>query len=127
MWFSEYNRKGGGLFDIILMFNVLDRCSDARKMIQEQLNNLEKDGLVIISLPFPIHARHGHGIQNTKQKALTQDKNISFEQGASKFYEEYLQNTLNIMSFSRTPYMLLSPEMGKIKIFDNAIFVCQKK
>lgn len=123
----EYRRKEEQSFDIILLFNVLDRCSDARKMIQEQLKNLKKNGLIIISLPFPIHARHGHGIQNSKQRAFTQNKNMIFEQGASKFYEEYLQDTLNIVSFSRTPYMLLSPEMGKIKIFDNAIFVCQKK
>ena len=126
MGFLPYKKKKEK-FDVILMFNVLDRCSDAQKMIEDQIKNLKNDGLIIMSMPFPINARHGHGIQNTKQKALSQKKNMTFEHGVSEFYEKYLHNYFHAISFSRTPYLLLNPEMGKMTIFDNAIFVCQKK
>jgi len=114
-------------YDIILMLNVLDRCGDAQKMIEKHLPRLTDDGYMIISMPFPIDARHGNGIQNIKQKLFSQKKNIAFETGASEFYESYLKRYFHIVSFSRMPYILRNPEMGKITVFDNAVFVCKKK
>ncbi len=126
MGFSEYKKREND-FDIILMLNLLDRCGDAEKMIDAQLKNLKEDGTMIISMPFPINARHGHGIQNARQKALSQKQNMSFEKSVSLFYQTYLKSKIELISFSRMPYLISNPEMGKISIFDNAVFVCQKK
>ena len=123
--YKKWDKKA---FDIILMFNVLDRCGDAEKMLKENINRLEKNGLMLISLPFPIQARHGNGLQNSKQKALSQKKDSSFEKGASSFYMSHLKkNNLSLVSFSRLPYIVLNPELSKITTFDNALFVCKKK
>lgn len=123
-----YQKQDKEAFDIILMFNVLDRCGDAEKMLRENIHRLKKNGLVLISLPFPIQARHGNGLQNSKQKALSQKKDSNFEKGASSFYLTHLKkNNLSLISFSRMPYRVLNPELSKITTFDNALFVCQKK
>lgn len=124
--FSLY-KKNDKNFDTIALFNVLDRCSNAQEMIEENMARLEKNGIIIISLPFPVKAAHGHGIQNSRQKSFSQSKNMSFEKSVSQFYEKYLKNSGTLLYFSRMPYIVLNPESTSMTSYDNALFVCKKK
>lgn len=125
--FLEYKKEEAN-FDIILMLNLLDRCTNAQKMIQKYREKLNENGLLIISLPFPIHARYGNWLSSRKQQKLTQDSTMSFESWVSIFYDEYIaKNNLKVKSFARTKYIVRNPELWKNACFDNAIFVCSKK
>jgi hypothetical protein len=90
------------------------------------LLKLSKNGILIVSLPFPIQPRSwDEDIKKTNP--LTQSKDMDFENAVSVFYRDFLlKNNLKIRLFSRLPYIVSLPESKHPSVYDNGIFVCQK-
>lgn len=112
--------------EIVTIFNVLDICEYPEKVLEKAKKNLAKDGLLIISLPFPIWTR-SWDIRNIKKtNTLGQPKSTSFELSVSEFYENFLQkNNLKVIRFSRLPYLVSKPDIKEVVVYDNGLFVCK--
>jgi SAM-dependent methyltransferase len=86
-WYREHQ---GNTYDIITLFNVLDVCDSPDETIQSALKHLEKNGEIIISLPFPIKARSWDNRKITKTNLLTQSGEKTFEEAVSDFYRDFI-------------------------------------
>lgn len=114
------------IYDIVTIFNVLDICADPHAILRHAFTHLAPEGKVIISLPFPIEVRSKDNINNRETNQLSQWP-ISFEEGVSRFYTDFLQkNWLKAIYFTRLPYIVSLPESQKTTVYDNGLFVCQK-
>lgn len=90
------------------------------------MQHIEKNGEIIISLPFPIQARSWDNKKIRKTNLLTQKREISFEKAVSDFYTHFLQkNGLEVTYFTRLPYIVSLPETQKTTVYDNGLFVCK--
>jgi hypothetical protein len=123
-WYHEHQ---GDIYDIVTLFNVLDVCDSPDETIQWAIKHLEKNGEIIISLPFPIKARSWDNRKITKTNLLTQKKGKSFEEAVSDFYEDFIEkNGLKVTYFTRLPYIVSLPETQKTTVYDNGLFVCSR-
>ena len=123
-WYREHQ---GDTYDIVTLFNVLDVCDSPEETIQSALKHLEKNGEIIISLPFPIKARSWDNRKITKTNLLTQSGEKTFEEAVSDFYRDFIEkNGLKIEYFTRLPYIVSHPETQKTTVYDNGLFVCSK-
>lgn len=115
-------------YDIVTLFNVLDICENPKSVLQAARKHLATDGILIISLPFPIKTRSWdiRDIQNTNH--LSQSPKLSFEEAVSDFYTDFLKkNDLEVSYFTRLPYIVSLPETQEATVYDNGLFVCYKK
>lgn len=115
------------LYDMVTIFNVLDVCADPQNIIEQAMKNLEENGTLIISLPFPIWTRSWDMSNIRRTNHLGQPREKSFEMGVSEFYDSFLRkNKLTITGFTRIPYLVSNPESRHITIYDNGFFICKK-
>lgn len=109
------------------MFNLLDVCDNPEEIINYAIERTEKNGLLIISLPFPIQIRSWDNTKIRKTNHLTQSKQITFEEAVSDFYAHFLKkHHLKITFFTRLPYIVSLPETQDVSVYDNGLFVCRK-
>lgn len=114
-------------YDIITVFNVLDICEKPKSLIQAARKHLTTDGLLIITLPFPIKTRSWDITNIQRTNHLGQSQNLSFEEAVSSFYTNFLKkNHLEVTYFTRLPYIVSLPEAQKTTVHDNGLFVCHK-
>ena len=106
---------------------MIDVCSHPEKIIESAKKHCDKNGIIIISLPFPVCARSWNNKNIRKTNQLSQPKDMIFEEAVSDFYIHFLkQHTLRVTYFTRLPYIVSLPETQKTAIYDNGLFVCQK-
>ena len=108
------------------MFNVLDICESPDTIMQKALKKIRKNGIIIVSLPFPILVRSWDDRSIRKTNTLVQDQEFSFEKATSLFYENFIKKyNLKVTYFTRLPYIVSLPESKKTTIYDNGLFVCR--
>jgi len=114
-------------YDVITLFNVVDVCDSPEKIIEFARKKCDNNGVIIISLPFPVCARSWDNKNIKKTNQLSQSKNISFEEAVSDFYVNFLKkHNLRVTYFTRLPYIVSLPETQKSAIYDNGLFVCEE-
>lgn len=127
MGYNIVSMEDTNRYDIITMFNVLDICNDPEKLLRHAINHLTGDGIIIISVPFPIEVRSWDNRGVKKTNHLSQ-KNMSFEEAVSDFYTTLLaKNGLRLTFFTRLPYIVSLPDSKKTNVYDNGLFVCEKE
>ena len=108
------------------MFNVLDICENPHDMMQRALKKIRRNGIMIMSLPFPILVRSWDDRGIRKTNTLVQDQKLSFETATSLFYENFINKwNLKVTYFTRLPYIVSLPESKKTTVYDNGLFVCK--
>ncbi len=114
-------------YDVITLFNVIDMCSYPKKVIEFARKKSDNNGIIIISLPFPVCAQSWDNKNIRKTNQLSQSKSISFEEAVSDFYVNFLKKqNLRVTYFTRLPYIVSLPETQKTAIYDSGLFVCEK-
>jgi len=115
------------MYDVVTIFNVLDVCNIPEDILDYAIKHTNKNGSIIMSLPFPIHTRSWDNTKIQQTNHLSQPKNTTFEEAVSDFYMNFLKKyQLKVTFFTRLPYMVSLPETQKTTIYDNGLFVCQK-
>lgn len=115
------------VYDIVTIFNVLDICADPESIVINAKKNLAHDGIMIVSLPFPIWTRSWDLRNIKKTNHLGQPKEKSFEMGVSEFYDTFLRkHGLVVTGFTRLPYLVSKPEWRDVCVYDNGFFVCRR-
>jgi 2-polyprenyl-3-methyl-5-hydroxy-6-metoxy-1,4-benzoquinol methylase len=115
-------------YEVITLFNVLDVCDEPESLIEFAIQHMTDDGLMIISIPFPIYARSWDNNWIQKTNHLTQAGDMTFEKSVSDFYLTILKkHHLKITYFTRLPYIVSLPETRKTTLYDNGLFVCEKQ
>lgn len=126
-WYIIVEEQSTEKYEVITLFNVIDVCSHPEKIIESAKKHCDKNGIIIISLPFPVCARSWNNKNIRKTNQLSQPKDMIFEEAVSDFYIHFLkQHTLRVTYFTRLPYIVSLPETQKTAIYDNGLFVCQK-
>lgn len=115
-------------YDVVTLFNVIDVCSYPEKVIELARKKSDDNGIIIISLPFPICARSWDNKNIRKTNQLSQSKETCFEEAVSDFYVNFLKkHNLKVTYFTRLPYIVSLPETQKSAIYNNGLFVCKKQ
>lgn len=125
--YSIIEENNSDMYEVITLLNVIDICSYPEQVIDFAYEHLESNGILIITLPFPICTQSWDikNMRNTNQ--LSQSKEISFEKAVSNFYVNFLRiHNLQVTHFTRLPYIVSLPETQKTAIYDNGLFVCKK-
>jgi|GEM_PF-1093147 len=127
MGYNIVSTEDNTRYDVITMFNVLDICNEPEKLLYHAINHLEKNGNIILSVPFPIEVRSWDNRGVKKTNHLSQ-KNMTFEEAVSDFYITMLKkNGLKVTYFTRLPYIVSLPDSKKTTVYDNGLFVCEKE
>lgn len=114
-------------YDIVTLFNVLDICEKPKSVLQVARKHVSTDGILIITLPFPIKTRSWDISDIQRTNRLTQSPSLSFEEAVSDFYTDFLKkNNLEVTYFTRLPYIVSLPETQETSTYDNGLFVCHK-
>ena len=107
-------------YNVVTIFNVLDICQHPEEILEKAIKNLLPSGILVISLPFPIRTRSWDQKKLYKTNPLGQSCETSFEEGASRFYEEFLTtHGLKVTGFTRLPYLVALPEGRDVTVYDN--------
>lgn len=125
-WFKPHSEQSKKHYDLVVLLNVLDICKNPEKICKKAISLMENDGKILISLPLPINLRRdGRRIVG---KSLQQNRDITFEAAASEFYQNFLHPlNLQVILFSKMPYMVLTGEYKNMFVYTNGVFVCEKK
>lgn len=121
--FNEH--KASNTYEVVGIFNVLDICRDPKEILIQAKKSLAKNGIIVISLPFPIWTRSWDIKDIKKDNHLGQTKEMSFEEWVSLFYRQFLKKSwLSVIKFTRLPYLVSTAEYRDVTVYDNALFVC---
>ena len=124
-----YRRDTGNAktkYDIITLFNILDVCDNPKKLIEKTIQKLQKEGVILVSLPFPIWIKSWDNTHILETNTIAQAQDSDFESSVSRFYTDFLQkHNLRVTYFSRLPYIVSLPESKKTTVYDNGLFVCE--
>lgn len=106
---------------------MIDICNLPEKTLESAQKKSDDNGIIIISLPFPVCARSWDNKNIRKTNQLSQSKEMSFEEAVSDFYVNFLKkHKLKVTYFTRLPYIVSLPETQKSATYDNGLFVCKK-
>lgn len=126
-WYTITEKPKENHYDLVTIFNVFDICDNPDDILTLWIKCLSPWGLLVISLPFPIHTRSWDNRKIRKTNHLGQKKNTSFEAGVSLFYTDFLRkHQLHVTGFTRLPYIVSLPESQDVSVYDNGLFICQK-
>lgn len=106
-------------FDVISMFNVLDRCSKPLTLLEDIYTKLHSHkGLLILSVVFPFSPY----VETTKDHLPIEWLDIggTFENSCNDLLKILVRIGFTIKTFSKVPY--ISIEDG-IYVLNNAVFV----
>lgn len=116
-------------FDVVSIFNVIDRCERPISLIRSCTELLNNEGRLIIADPLPFNPkvlRHGHSSKPIE--ALSATEAASWEESLVRFYTDVIKvNNLEVICLTRLPY--LSQSINKSKdyvMFDDMVIVCRK-
>ncbi|MBP6921174.1 methyltransferase domain-containing protein [Candidatus Gracilibacteria bacterium] len=109
------------LYEIITMFNVLDRCEKPLELLKKGINALSKRGIIMVSLPLPTD-NYGK-----IYSSLSLSEHATFESATNELYNILRGNGLKIKAFSCIPYIVLLPNIKYSINYQNALFICSKQ
>ena len=107
-------------FDLYICLNVLDRCEEPFVLLKQLFARIRTEGSILmlaLVLPFfPIAP-----LSNQIPVAVPHDQ--SFESWAEAWESYFVQEKLEIISFSRVPYLSAGNLVRPYYVLDDALFV----
>ncbi len=124
----EENLFDQGSFDVVSIFNVLDRCRYPRKLLRNSLRFLREDGLALISSPMPFKPDIREFLYRVPKELFPINEAQDWEGQVSAFYESViLESGLSVVGLSRLPYLYKFTKEEPYKALDSVLMVCRKK
>ncbi|XP_023012348.1 protein-L-histidine N-pros-methyltransferase [Leptinotarsa decemlineata] len=114
-------------FDVISCLNLLDRCDEPLKMLDQIGGSLATDGRVLMAivLPFSVYVESS---PDHKPKESLQIKGSSFEKQVESIVKNVLEPAnFEIVSWSRVPYLCEGDLQQSYYWLDDSIFVLKKR
>jgi len=126
--FGVESPEQGNTYDVISILNVLDRCDYPLSMLKNATDVLKIDGRLIIATPLPLHHYvRMSGNSRKPREILPQTESTVWEECFSHFYENVIkQNGLEIITWTRLPYLWKNGELLCFAGLDDAVVVCKK-
>jgi SAM-dependent methyltransferase len=116
-----------GPFDVISLFNVLDRCARPRTLLKNLVQLLDSQGRLLLSVPLPMDAFYywgGASLMPQERFTLSPD---SFEQALSDLIATELAPLgLSVRACARVPYLSSGDVDCPLYGLDSALVLCEK-
>ncbi len=114
-------------YDVVSILNVLDRCDFPLNMIDNAVSLLKPGGLLLIATPLPLkpYVRSARGSRPQKQPLPTIN-DPTWETQLNFFNEQILKkHHLEIVRFTRLPYIWKDTRPRRFTSLDDAVMVCK--
>lgn len=115
-------------FDAISFLNVLDRCDYPLSLLKNCISLLKPNGYLLIASPLPLYPYVRKVIYNKRpRQSLPQITSEIWEECLIHFYEQVIQkNNLEVVRWTRLPYVWKGTGNSYIESFDDVVMVCRK-
>uniref|UniRef100_A0A7S0EUT0 Methyltransferase domain-containing protein n=1 Tax=Hanusia phi TaxID=3032 RepID=A0A7S0EUT0_9CRYP len=125
---QDLNAFPSNRYDVVMCFNVLDRCSCPQDLIFDMHRlAVQETGRIIlaVALPFRPYVECGPmGKKCPPEQDLKLNSRASWEEAVNEFVEKILTpNKLEVLSFSRVPYLCQGDVDSPYYVLDDAVFV----
>ncbi|XP_064640998.1 protein-L-histidine N-pros-methyltransferase-like isoform X2 [Lineus longissimus] len=120
---EEWNENSVA-YDVITCLNVLDRCDHPVTMLMDMLRVLKPDGRIIIAVVLPFSPYVEKGSNGNKPSENLPISGNTFEEQASSIVRDVFQPAgLELVSFTRLPYLCEGDINHSFYILNDAVFV----
>lgn len=130
---------GGGGFDVVALLNVLDRC-DAPLTMLKRCKELMKDHattntkntstpllLIALVLPFRSSVEYNPTRRPSQPLPTLENSRGGFERSVQRFVEVLEENGLEVVVWSRVPYLSMSMDwLEEWAVLSDVVVVCRK-
>lgn len=124
---KEPNALPAGVFDVVSVLNVLDRCAQPNALLKNCVSYMKDDGILIISDPLPFHPLLRSTGRNIPLSAGGIRIEGSWEECLVSVYENLIRPAgLVPIRISRLPYVYKNTKEKPYVALDDFVMVCKK-
>lgn len=114
-------------FDLISLFNVVDRCARPRTLLRAAVEHLPPGGKLIVATPLPFDPFYYQGSRTQAPEERLAIESSTWEKASLELLErELLPLGLEVQSLSRAPYLSGGNANHPLFLLDDVIVVCRK-
>ena len=117
-----------GPYDLISMFNLLDRLPDPIEYINAAFSSLNENGVLVIGLVFPVNQVVELQTRGSSQPnvILPIKQHDYFESQVEQFLNIFDNEKLDLHSWTKLPYLSIGNSNKPCNILENGLFVFKK-
>lgn len=114
-------------FDVISLFNVLDRAARPRSLLAAVVRALPAGGLLLLSMPLPYEPFYYAGATTRDPEQKLKVEAEGWEQALLELWQHELAPLgLELRAVTRLPYLSGGDVQHPAYVLDDAVLVCQK-
>jgi SAM-dependent methyltransferase len=118
----------GAPYDLISLFNVIDRCPRPRSLLDTLHDALTPDGQLLLATPLPYQPFYYRGASGRRPLEALPQNAPTWEEGVVRLAEEFLElSGFEVVSVSRCPYLSGGDRHSGLYVLDDAVFLCSKR
>jgi SAM-dependent methyltransferase len=118
----------GAPYDLISLFNVIDRCPRPRSLLDTLHDALTADGQLLLATPLPYQPFYYRGASGRRPLEALPQNAPTWEEGVVRLAEEFLElSGFEVVSVSRCPYLSGGDRHSGLYVLDDAVFLCSKR
>jgi SAM-dependent methyltransferase len=118
---------GSERYNIVAVFNVIDRCRNPRSLLASVVSHLPPGGILLLSTPLPFRAFFYDGSTPRNPEEALEVHADGWEEALSELWRDTLAPLgLEACAVSRVPYLSGGDAQHAAYVLDAAVLACRK-